>query len=115
MIQAPIPHPARMCDDEEYTGCRRRPESLKNGNSYVSWSNAGYVALDNSDFQTASSHFSHASQLFYNEKNKHTVTEEVDLAWGIIIADYYSGDRKMLKPYTKFLRKHTRATVQQPL
>ena len=49
---------------------------------YGTWSNAGYVALDNSDFQTALSYFSKATQLLYSSTDKHTVTQELDLSWG---------------------------------
>ena len=41
------------------------------------WINAGYVALDNRDFQSAVNYFSKAVQLFYDSKDKHTVTQEL--------------------------------------
>lgn len=76
-----------------------------NESSYGTWSNAGYVALDNSDFQTASGYFAKASQLFYSSKDKHTVTQELDLSWGMIIANYYSGNEKTTKNIYHALKK----------
>lgn len=76
-----------------------------NETSYGTWSNAGYVALDNYDFQTASGYFAKASQLFYSSKDKHTVTQELDLSWGLIIANYYSGNEKVAKNIYHALKK----------
>jgi hypothetical protein len=66
----------------------------ENETDYGAWSNAGYVALDNLDFPSALSYFGKASQFFYESKEKHTVTQELDLSWGIILGRYYSGDEK---------------------
>jgi tetratricopeptide (TPR) repeat protein len=76
-----------------------------NQNSYVVWSNAGYVALDNGDFQTALSDFSKAIQLFDASKDKHTVIQEVDVCWGAILAQYYSGDKKDAKALYRAVKK----------
>jgi tetratricopeptide (TPR) repeat protein len=57
-----------------------------NENNYSAWSNAGYAALDNGDFQSAVSRFAKASQLFYASKEKHTGTQEMDVCWGLIVA-----------------------------
>jgi tetratricopeptide (TPR) repeat protein len=90
-------------------------------NDYGAWSNAGYVALDNRDFQSAIGYFSKAVQLFYNSKDKHTVTQELDVSWGILIAEYYSGDNKKAKVLYRELKKDypqfctTSALKQLPL
>lgn len=76
-----------------------------NENSYVVWSNAGYVALDNGDFQTATSYFSKAWQIFNASKDKHTVTQELDLGWGFVTAEYFSGDKKGAKAFYRVLKK----------
>jgi tetratricopeptide (TPR) repeat protein len=92
-----------------------------NGTAYTTWSNAGYVALDNRNFQLAVSYFAKANQLFYGSKDKHTVTQEVDLAWGTILAEYFSGDKKTAKSVFKALKKEypdflsTAALKQLPL
>ncbi len=74
-------------------------------NNYSSWSNAGYVALDNGDFQTAVSYFAKAFQLYYDSKEKHTVTQDLDVSWGVLLAEYYSGDKKGAKKVHGFLKK----------
>jgi hypothetical protein len=66
-------------------------------NDYGAWSNAGYVALDNGDFQSALAYFAKAWKLFYAPKDKHTGTQELDVCWGTIVAEYYSGDKKAAK------------------
>jgi tetratricopeptide (TPR) repeat protein len=66
-------------------------------NDYVVWSNAGYVALDNNDFQSARSYFAKATQLFYASKQKRTVTQVLDISWGAIAAEYYTSDKKAAK------------------
>lgn len=76
-----------------------------NENSNTVWSNAGYAALDNGDFQTALSYFAKAWQIFYASKEKRTVTQELDLWWGSIIAEYYSGDKKRAKNLYHTLKK----------
>ena len=85
-----------------------------NENNYVAWSNAGYVALDNGDFQSAVSHFSKAEQLFYASKEKHTVTQELDLCWGSIVAKYYSGDKKNAKTLYRAVKKQYPQFVTMP-
>jgi len=77
----------------------------ENETDYGAWSNAGYVALDNLDFPTALSYFGKASQLFYASKDKHTVTQELDVSWGIILARYYSGDQKDAKSLFQAVKK----------
>jgi tetratricopeptide (TPR) repeat protein len=76
-----------------------------NGNNYSAWSNAGYAALDNGDFQSAVSRFSKAVQLFDASKEKHTGTQELDVCWGLIVAEYYSGDKKTAKNLYRALKK----------
>jgi tetratricopeptide (TPR) repeat protein len=93
----------------------------ENENNHSAWSNAGYAALDSRDFQSAFSRFTKAAQLLNASKEKHTGTQEIDLCWGLIIAEYYSGDRKdaknlyraVKKDYPQFLT--TNALKQLPL
>jgi tetratricopeptide (TPR) repeat protein len=68
-----------------------------NEDKHVAWSNAGYVALDNGQFDTAFSYFTKAKELFYSSKDKHTGIEELDLAWGMTLGAYFSGDKKDAK------------------
>jgi len=77
----------------------------ENATTYGAWSNAGYVALDNLDFSNALSCFGKASQLFYASKEKHTVTQELDLSWGLVLARYYSGDEKGAKTLFHAIKK----------
>ena len=92
-----------------------------NENNYVAWSNAGYVALDSGEFRSATSYFSKALNLFDASKEKHTVTEELDLCWGTIVAEYYSGDKKKAKNLYRVVKKDypqfvtTNALKQLPL
>lgn len=65
--------------------------------SNTTWSNAGYVALDEGQYAQAAHDFSKAKSLYDASTDKHTVTEELDLDWGIAITLYYSGDRKDAK------------------
>ena len=76
-----------------------------NESNYGVWSNAGYVALDNRDFQSAIAYFSKALQLFYDSKNKYTVTQELDVCWGMIVAEYYSGERKKATTLYRAVKK----------
>jgi tetratricopeptide (TPR) repeat protein len=76
-----------------------------NENSYVVWSNAGYVALDSGDFQKATFYFSKSWQIYNASKDKHTVTQELDLWWGLVAAEYFSGDKKGAKALYRALRK----------
>ncbi len=90
----------------------------KNENEYTAWSNAGYVSLDNGDFKTAIAQFVKAWQLFYASKDKHTGTQELDLWWGSIAAEYYSGDKKRAKTMYRALKKtypefSTTTTIKQ--
>lgn len=93
----------------------------QNENSHAAWSNAGYVALDNGEFQSALSYFSKASQLFNASNEKRTVTDVLDLCWGSIVAKYYSGDKKGAKSLFRALKKDypqfvtTTALKQLPL
>jgi tetratricopeptide (TPR) repeat protein len=68
-----------------------------NEDNYVAWSNAGYVALDNGQFQTAVSYFAKAREKFDASKEKHTGIQELDLTWGLTLAAYFSGDKKDAK------------------
>jgi tetratricopeptide (TPR) repeat protein len=92
-----------------------------NENVYSAWSNAGYAALDNNDFQSAVARFSKALQLYDASKEKHTVTQELDVCWGLIVAEYYSGDKKDAKTLYRAVKKDypqfvtTTALKQLPL
>lgn len=77
----------------------------ENETSYGVWSNAGYAALDNGDFQSAVSYFAKALQLFYASKDKHTITQELDVCWGAIVARYYYGDKKTAKTLYRAVKK----------
>jgi tetratricopeptide (TPR) repeat protein len=74
-------------------------------NDYGAWSNAGYAALDNGEFQSALGYFAKASKLFYASKDKHTVTQELDVCWGTIVAEYFSGNKKAAKDLYRALKK----------
>lgn len=74
-------------------------------NSYATWSNAGYAALDSGDFQSAYSRFAKAVQLFGASKDKHTVTQELDVYWGSLVAEYFTGDKKNAKQLYRELKK----------
>lgn len=76
-----------------------------NESSYTVWSNAGYSELDNGDFRSALTHFAKAAQIFYDSKEKHTGTEEIDVSWGIITAEYYAGNKKDAKNMYRALKK----------
>lgn len=71
----------------------------------MAWSNAGYVALDTGQFQSAVSYFVKARDLFYASKEKHTVTQEVDLLWGLTLAAYFSGDKKDARSLYRAIKK----------
>jgi tetratricopeptide (TPR) repeat protein len=73
--------------------------------NYVAWSNAGYVAVDNGDYQSALSYFVKAEKIFGASTEKHTVAEDVDLTWGMILAAYFDGDRKDAKAIYRGLKK----------
>ena len=74
-------------------------------NDYGAWDNAGYAALDNGDFQSAISYFAQSWKLFYASKDKHTVNQELDLWWGTIAAEYYSGNKKLARDTYRTLKK----------
>jgi tetratricopeptide (TPR) repeat protein len=61
---------------------------------YTPWSNSGYVALDNGNFKEAAADFSSARKIYDASKEKHTVTQELDLSWGLVLSAYYAGDKK---------------------
>ena len=82
-----------------------RAAITENETAYGAWSNAGYVALDNADFPSAASYFAKALQLFNASKDKHTVTQELDVCWGVIVAEYYSGDKKDAKILYRAVKK----------
>jgi tetratricopeptide (TPR) repeat protein len=76
-----------------------------NENDYRAWSNAGYAALDNADFKSAMSYFGRALRLFNDSKEKHTVTQVLDVCWGTLTAEYYAGDRKNAKSLYRGIKK----------
>jgi tetratricopeptide (TPR) repeat protein len=61
--------------------------------SNVAWSNAGYVALDLGQYDTAMSDFAQAESLYEAANATHTVTQELDLYWGLLIAGYMAGNK----------------------
>ena len=46
-----------------------------------------------------------AYQLYEGSKNKHTVTEEIDLTWAMILSSYFTGDKKNAKELYRALKK----------
>jgi tetratricopeptide (TPR) repeat protein len=73
--------------------------------NHTAWSNAGWAAIDNRDYGTAKSYFGKAEELFYASKDKHTVTQELDLAWGITVAAYCAGDKKQARDLYRAIKK----------
>ena len=61
--------------------------------SNVAWSNAGYVALDLGRYDTAMSDFAQAESLYEAANSAHTVTQELDLYWGLLLAGYMAGNK----------------------
>ena len=113
LIQAAKPSNIDFTDCLYYYG-RNQPllatghckEAIRqNEKSYSAWSNAGYVALDNGEFQSAVSLFAKALQLYNASKEKHTVTQELDVCWGTIVAEYLSGDKKDAKVLYRAVKK----------
>jgi tetratricopeptide (TPR) repeat protein len=90
-------------------------------NSGTAWSNAGYVALDMGQFATALTDFAKAQKIYSGSTQKHTVTEELDLTWGFLLAAYFTGDRKDSKEIYRQTKKNypdfstTAALKQLPL
>ena len=76
-----------------------------NSETISAWSNAGYVALDIGQYQTASVDFGKAAKLYGAEKIKHTVKDELDLMVGAIVAAHETGDQKDAKAWYKDLKK----------
>jgi tetratricopeptide (TPR) repeat protein len=77
----------------------------KSPHQYVSWSNSGWVALDNGQYRTAAQYFAKASELYYASKDKHTVAQELDVNMGVIVATYLAGDVKDARSLFKALAK----------
>lgn len=73
--------------------------------SYTSWSNAGYVALDLGRYEIALADLTKASQIFKADGAKHSVTEELDLVWGLLLAEYMQGSKKAAKGIYSDVRK----------
>ena len=71
--------------------------SAANATDHTAWSNAGYVALDIGQYQDAYSDFAKAVDIYLKDTSKHTVTQEVDLTWGLMLAEYFSGHVKEAK------------------
>lgn len=68
-----------------------------NSKSNTAWSNAGYVALDLGQYSVALADFGKAEDIYEADKRQHTVTEEMDLYWGLLLAGYLTGNRKGAK------------------
>ena len=66
-------------------------------------SNYGWAALDANQFNVALDQFYQAVRQ-YKEK-KLTALQEIDLGWGIVLARYYSGDKKGSSELLNLLRK----------
>lgn len=76
-----------------------------NEKNYTAWSNAGYVALDNGQYQSALTYFAKAKTIFDSSTEKHTVAEDLDLTWGLVLAGYFDGDRKDAKALYRDIKK----------
>ena len=76
-----------------------------NKTSNTAWSNAGYVALDLGQFQLAGSYFAKAWDLYNASSDKHTVAQELDLMWGLTLANYFNGDKKDAKALYRAIKK----------
>lgn len=76
-----------------------------NQTSNTTWSNAGYVALDLGQFQLAGTYFRKAWSLYNASSDKHTVAQELDLMWGLTLANYFNGDKKDSKALYRAIKK----------
>jgi tetratricopeptide (TPR) repeat protein len=83
-----------------YYGTNQAPLAVTACERYVSgnpvqptaYSNYGWAALDANQFDLALKQFSKAVSLYKDQKP--TAVQEIDLGWGMIIAKYYSGERR---------------------
>jgi tetratricopeptide (TPR) repeat protein len=76
-----------------------------NATSNTAWSNAAYVALDLGQYALAKDYFQKSWSLYDASKDKHTVAEELDISWGIILANYYTGDKKDARVLYRAIKK----------
>lgn len=76
-----------------------------NKTSNTALSNAGYVALDLGQYKLAGTYFAKSWDLYKASNDKHTVAEELDLSWGLTLADYFSGDKKDAKTLYRAIKK----------
>jgi len=83
--------------------CSAMISASKDNNT--AWSNAGYVALDTGDYQNALTYFGKARSLYDASDRKHTGAEELDLTWGLVLATYYSGDKKDARILYRAIKK----------
>jgi tetratricopeptide (TPR) repeat protein len=77
----------------------------KSPNQYVSWSNSGWAALDNGQYQTAAQYFTKASELYHASMDRHTGAQELDVNIGVTVATYYAGDVKEARNRFQELKK----------
>jgi hypothetical protein len=61
--------------------------------------------VDRGQFSTAYSDFIKARDLYNGPNEKHTVSEELDLMWGLILSTYYGGDKKVARSLYTEIRK----------
>jgi tetratricopeptide (TPR) repeat protein len=73
--------------------------------SDLAWSNAGYVALDLGQYQTALMDFAKSQKIYTADNTKHTITQELDHMWGLLLACYMTGDKKDAKDLYRKLKK----------
>jgi len=66
-------------------------------------SNYGWAALDANQFEVAFDQYAEAAKWYKDRKL--TALQTIDLAWGVIIAKYYSGDKKTASEFLQNLRK----------
>jgi len=74
-------------------------------NDHIAHSNYGWAALDANQFQLAATEFSKAYDQVSAKWNSLPETQVVDLVWGFLIADYYSGERKKVHKLLEIIRK----------
>lgn len=85
--------------------CEAMLKETTSTDDYTPWSNAGYVALDNGKFREAVADFLAAQKIYGASKTKHTVTQELDLSWGLALSAYYAGDTKDAKSLLHDMRR----------
>ena len=74
-------------------------------NDSKAWSNSGWVALDLGQYSVALTDFSKSYRLYQASSAKHTAIESIDLQWGMLLAAYFTGDKKNSRAIYRDLKK----------